>query len=162
MHFTVFLLLLFCLLSGTAIIFNKFVAFKARFFFKRHYREVAVRRCFSKQVFLRIRNIHRKTTALESVFNNVAGLKARNFIKVTPTQVLSCEYCRIFKSGYFYRTPPVAAYKYPLHCMKSVRIRKNREQKKFPMRQFFTQCSGFTSAFRCGFNVTYLFFSSSR
>ena len=135
MHFTVFLLLLFCLLSGTAIIFNKICRFQSTFFFKRHYREVVVRRCFSKFVFLRIRNIHRKTTVLESVFNNVAGLKARNFIKkVTPTQVFSCEYCKIFKSGYFYRTPPVVAYKYPLHCMKSVRIRKNRDQKKFPMR----------------------------
>ena len=27
----------------------------------------------------------------------------------TPTQVLSCEYCQIFRSTYFRRTPPVAA-----------------------------------------------------
>ena len=30
--------------------------------------EAAVRRCFSKNVFLKISNIHRKTPVLESVF----------------------------------------------------------------------------------------------
>ena len=35
-----------------------------------------------------------------------------NFIKKdTPTQVFSCEFCEIFKSTFFYRTPPVAASK---------------------------------------------------
>ena len=28
---------------------------------------------------------------------------------LTPTQVLSCKYCEIFKNTHFYRTPPVAA-----------------------------------------------------
>ena len=32
-----------------------------------------------------------KTPVLESLFNKVAGLKACNFIKKTPTQVFSCE-----------------------------------------------------------------------
>ena len=37
--------------------------------------EVAVRRCFSKLVFLKeFRNNHRKTPVLESLFNKVAGL----------------------------------------------------------------------------------------
>ena len=28
---------------------------------------------------------------------------------MTPTQMLSCKYCEIFKNSFFYRTPPVAA-----------------------------------------------------
>ena len=36
-------------------------------------------------------NIHRKTPVLESLFNNIAGLKA-------PTQIFSSEHCEIFKS----------------------------------------------------------------
>ena len=32
-----------------------------------------------------------------------------DFIKNTPTQVFSCEICKIFKNTSFYRTPPVAA-----------------------------------------------------
>ena len=39
----------------------------------------------------------KKTPVLESVFNKVAGLQ------------LSCEYCEIFKSSFFHKTPPVAA-----------------------------------------------------
>ena len=38
---------------------------------------------------------------LGSLFNKVAGLKACNFIKETPTQVVFCEYCEIFKNTYF-------------------------------------------------------------
>ena len=38
---------------------------------------------------------------LESLFNKVASLKAYNFIKKTPTQVLSCEICQIFRNTYF-------------------------------------------------------------
>ena len=30
-----------------------------------------------------------------------AGLKTCNFIKETPTQVFSCEYCEIFKAAIF-------------------------------------------------------------
>ena len=32
-----------------------------------------------------------------------------DFIKNTPTQVFSCEICKIFKITFFHRTPPVAA-----------------------------------------------------
>ena len=39
---------------------------------------------------------------MESVFNKVAGLQARNYIKKdTLTQVFSCEICEIFKNTYF-------------------------------------------------------------
>ena len=37
-------------------------------------------------------------------------LKVCNFIKKeTPAQAFSCEYCEIFRSNLFHRTPPVAA-----------------------------------------------------
>ena len=52
------------------------------------------------------------------LFNKIAGLRpatllketlACNFVKKeTLAQVLSCEFCEIFKSTVFYRTPPVA------------------------------------------------------
>ena len=38
----------------------------------------------------KFRNIHRKTSVLESLFNKIAGL-----------QVFSCEYCDISKNGFF-------------------------------------------------------------
>ena len=43
---------------------------------------------------------------LESLFNKVAGLKDS---KETPRQVLSREYCEIFKNSIFYGTPLVTA-----------------------------------------------------
>ena len=30
--------------------------------------------------------------------------------KETPTQMLSCEYCKTFKKSFFYRIPPVDAF----------------------------------------------------
>ena len=55
-------------------------------------------------------NISRKTLVLESLFNEVALLKACNFVKKeTPTQVFSGEYCKIFKKSFFYRASPLAA-----------------------------------------------------
>ena len=43
--------------------------------------EVVVRRFSVKMVFLKFRNIRRKTPVLESLFNKVEALKACNFIK---------------------------------------------------------------------------------
>ena len=37
---------------------------------------------------------------LESLFKKVAGLSPATFLKETPTQVLSCEICEIFKNTY--------------------------------------------------------------
>ena len=55
---------------------------------------------FSNQVFLKFCNTHRKLLGFP--FNKVAGLNACIFIKKeTPTQVLSCEYCEIFKNSFF-------------------------------------------------------------
>ena len=55
-------------------------------------------------------DIHKKTPVLESLFNNVTGLMACNFIKKeTPTQVFSCEYHKMFENSFFYGTSLVAA-----------------------------------------------------
>ena len=51
-------------------------------------------------MILKIHNIERKTPVLESVFNKVAGVLSLQ---------LSCEYCKIFRKSFFYKTPPVAA-----------------------------------------------------
>ena len=60
---------------------------------KQSFANVLQNRCSWK-----FRSIHRKTLALESLFNKIADLKAG---KETPTQVLSCKYCKIFKNIFF-------------------------------------------------------------
>ena len=60
-----------------------------------------------------------KTPDLESLFSKVAGLKACNFVKDNPTQVFSCEYCKIFKNTFFYKTPSVAAFAFTSHSLPS-------------------------------------------
>ena len=61
--------------------------------------EEAARRYFSKKVFLNVLQYSQENTCV--------GV---SFQKQIPTQVLSCEYCEIFKNTLFYRTPPVAAF----------------------------------------------------
>ena len=64
--------------------------------------EVAVHKCSSKSVFLKISQYSQKTPVFESLFNKAAGLKACNFIKKEiPSQVFSCEYWEIFKNNFF-------------------------------------------------------------
>ena len=46
---------------------------------------------------------------MESVINNAAVFHSCNFIKDTPTQVFSCEYCEIFKNSFFNRAPLLTA-----------------------------------------------------
>ena len=61
--------------------------------------EAVIRRCSSKQVFLKISQI---SPMLESLFNKAAGFQTCNFIiKETPTQVDSCEYCKMFQNSFF-------------------------------------------------------------
>ena len=43
--------------------------------------EVAARDVLLKKVFLKLRKFYRKSPVLESLFNNVGGLQAYNFIK---------------------------------------------------------------------------------
>ena len=40
-------------------------------------------------------------TSQAPLFNKVVVLRACNFVKETPTQMLSCEICEIFKNSYF-------------------------------------------------------------
>ena len=55
-------------------------------------------------------DIHKKKSVLESLFNEVTGLMASNFIKKeTPTHVFSCEYHKMFEKSFFYGKPLVAA-----------------------------------------------------
>ena len=49
------------------------------------------------QMFLKFRNIHRKTYVLESLFSKTGDLNA---YKETPIQVFSYEYCKIFKNTF--------------------------------------------------------------
>ena len=58
----------------------------------------------------KLRNIHRKTTGLESLFNKVPVLSSLQlYSKVTPAKVFPCEFCKTFKNSFFYRTSLVAA-----------------------------------------------------
>ena len=38
---------------------------------------------------------------LKSLFNKVAGLRPVTLLKESPTQVFSCEHCKMFKNSYF-------------------------------------------------------------
>ena len=48
-----------------------------------------------KHVFLKIRNIQKKTSVLKSLFDKIVGLQ------------LSCDYCKTFKNSFFDKTPSV-------------------------------------------------------
>ena len=54
-------------------------------------------RCSLKKLLWKISQYSQKTSVLESLFNKVAGLQA----KETPNQVFSREYCEIFNCSYF-------------------------------------------------------------
>ena len=73
------------------------------------YSETVALRCSVKKVFLEIfQNLQESTCAKVSLFNKVAP-----FIKKeTLAQVFSCEFCKISKIAFSYRTPPVAASEY--------------------------------------------------
>ena len=72
-----------------------------------------VRRC-SLGVVRKCRNIRRKASVLESLFNNIAGLTGLQiYLNLVPkrilTQVFSWEYRKTFMNSFFYITPLVAA-----------------------------------------------------
>ena len=70
--------------------------------------EAVARRCSVKKVFLEIlRNSQENTCARVSF---LIKLQACNFIKKeTLAQVFSCEFCKISKNAFYYRTPRMAA-----------------------------------------------------
>ena len=77
--------------------------------------EVVAQRCSVKKVLLVIlQNSQENTYARVSFFTLLK--------KETYLQVLSCEFCEIFKNTFSYRTPPVAA---------SVRLRSNLKNLKY-------------------------------
>ena len=57
-------------------------------------------------------------------------LQACNFVKKTPTQVFSCPYCEIFRTSFFYRTPPVAASDISRYETSIVQLRKQRKKER--------------------------------
>ena len=58
-------------------------------------------RCSIKKVFLKNCKSHGKKRLHWILLLNVAGLRSATLFKKTPTQVLSSEYCEIFKSSFF-------------------------------------------------------------
>ena len=57
--------------------------------------------------------------------------------KETLTPVLSCEYCKIFKNSFFYRTSPVAALHYVIYCVKgSWKANKNTQSIQVTIKSF--------------------------
>ena len=56
-----------------------------------------------KRCSKKFRKFHRKSSALESLFNKVAGLKAllKILLKRDSNTGVSCEICKIFKNTYF-------------------------------------------------------------
>ena len=80
-------------------------------------------KCSIKKVILKFRNIHKKTTVLESLFNKVTGFRAYDFIKRYSNTCFSCECCQIFKNIYFEKYLPPAA---SVDCIKFYRATKSQ------------------------------------
>ena len=86
-------------------------------------------------------DIHRKTPMLDFLFNKVAAIQACNFIKKKiPRQVLSCEYCEIFKNSFFYRTSLVAASEIYCFTFGSSRCSENKPSLKTLFFIIFVRC----------------------
>ena len=58
---------------------------------------------------LKISQYSKENTCVRVSFNKVASFRPATSLKKTPTQVLSCEYCEIFKKSFLYRTSTVVA-----------------------------------------------------
>ena len=72
--------------------------------------EGAAQRCSVKNVFLEIsQNSQKKTCARVSLFNKVQASSCNFIKKETLAQVLSCQFCKISKNTFSYRTLPVTA-----------------------------------------------------
>ena len=73
--------------------------------------EAVIRRCSVKKVFLEILQNSQKNTCARVSFLIKLQTSACNFIKKeTLAQVFSCEFCKISKNSFSYRTSPVAAF----------------------------------------------------
>ena len=77
------------------------------------------------------------TLVFESFFNKVPGLQ-------TPTQVFSCEICKIFRNTFFNRTTPMAASEAPkLLIDRYVRIKIGVTEIKICEKIFFNTTKAF-------------------
>ena len=70
--------------------------------------EAVARRCSVDKVFLNISKKSQENTCVPVSFLIMLRDKACNFIeKETHTNVISCEFCEIFKNTFLLKTPPV-------------------------------------------------------
>ena len=68
-------------------------------------------RCCIRKLFFKILQYPQETLVLESVFENVADLQIRIFIKKRPQhRCFFCEYCSIFNTTYFEKYLQTAAF----------------------------------------------------
>ena len=74
---------------------------KLNFLYLSRFTESAIDIYSTKQVLLKILQIHRKRPVLESLFNKVAGLKLLTLSKKTPALLSSSEFCQILINTFF-------------------------------------------------------------
>ena len=70
--------------------------------------EAVVRSCSVKIIFLKVSYNSQESTYVGVSFSKNSAPQAD--LKETPTQVLSCEFCKIFKNNYFEELLRMAAY----------------------------------------------------
>ena len=74
---------------------------KLNFLYLSRFTESAIDIYSTKQLLLKILQIHRKRPVLESLFNKVAGLKLLTLSKKTPALLSSSEFCQILINTFF-------------------------------------------------------------
>ena len=75
------------------------------------------RRCSLKKVLLKISQNSQQSTSAAVVFNNVVGLACWFIKNKTSTQVLSYEFCNIFKNNFFIELFRVSIFEVSKHCL---------------------------------------------
>ena len=71
-----------------------------------------------KKVFLKIlQNLQENTCIGVSFLIKLQASSLQLYLKETPTQVFSCEFCEIFNNTFFQRTTPIAASGEILFCI---------------------------------------------
>ena len=93
--------------------------------------EVVDRRCFIRKVFLKCCKIHRKTPVSKSLFKQMCR---------PPAQVLSCEFYKIFKSTFFYKTTLFNCFCMWTNTILKVDNRGNRKALKCTHKRQYSSC----------------------
>ena len=79
-------------------------------FYKKPLAEAVAWRCAVKKVFLKFRQVHRKTPVPESFFNKVAGLRPTTLLKKRPRhKCFPLTFAKLLRRTFFNRTRLVAA-----------------------------------------------------